>query len=121
MSIDFENLSFDGLPHAVAALRQELSEIKRILIRQAGTQPEDQLNEWMDINQLIQFIPSHPAKHTIYIWIGKGEIPSHKKGKRLFFRRSEIEAWLIKGKRSTADEISQETDAALQSLKIRRG
>lgn len=45
------------------------------------------------------------------------QIPHYKLGKRLYFRKEEMDAWINKGKVKTQEEISAEADAYL----LRRG
>jgi len=48
------------------------------------------------------------AKQTLYGFTSKNLIPFIKRGKKLYFRRSELETWLNEGKRKTNKEIEQE-------------
>lgn len=50
------------------------------------------------------------AKPTIYALTSKREIPFIKKGKRLLFERSEIESWILEGRKKTKAEIKKEFD-----------
>ena len=36
----------------------------------------------------------HPAAPTIYSWVRENQIPCYKKGKGLFFKKSEIDKWM---------------------------
>lgn len=56
--------------------------------------PPTPSKEWMDIDELREFPPGHPAKATIYGWTSKKSIPFYKKDKTIYFNRTEIEAWL---------------------------
>ena len=40
----------------------------------------------------------------------KNEIPFIKRGKKLYFRRSDLESWLLEGKRKSNSEILKELD-----------
>lgn len=42
---------------------------------------------------------------TIYSYVSERQIPHYKKGKRLYFKRSELEKWIEGGKRKTEEEI----------------
>jgi len=57
------------------------------------------------------------SKPTIYKLTMERQIPHYKLGKRLYFRKEELDAWINKGKVKTHDEISAEADAYL----LRRG
>lgn len=48
------------------------------------------------------------ARQTLYGFTSKREIPFIKKGKKLYFKRSELENWLLEGKRKTKAEIEAE-------------
>jgi excisionase family DNA binding protein len=50
------------------------------------------------------------ALSTIYTMTSRREIPHFKRGRRLMFRRSELDQWVQEGKRKTKWEISQEID-----------
>lgn len=50
------------------------------------------------------------AKPTIYTKTSKGEIPHYKKGKKLYFKRSELLDWLEDGKRKTLNEELSEQE-----------
>ena len=56
---------------------------------------------WLDIKELCEYLPNKPKKQTIYGYISASKIPVHKsKGeKKLRFLKSEIDAWLMQGKR----------------------
>ena len=48
------------------------------------------------------------SRSTIYKKTHRREIPHRHVGGRLYFRRSELEAWLDSGRRPTAEEIAHE-------------
>ncbi|MCW5961033.1 MAG: helix-turn-helix domain-containing protein [Pyrinomonadaceae bacterium] len=48
------------------------------------------------------------AKPTIYSKVSRREIPHCKKGKRLYFSRSELTQWIAAGKRRTQSEIASD-------------
>ena len=48
------------------------------------------------------------AKQTIYGFTSRNEIPFIKRGKKLYFRKADLEIWLLKGKRLTREEIEKE-------------
>ena len=50
--------------------------------------------EWMDIEDLRLYLPTHPAKQTIYGWVNENSIPYYKTSKKLTFRKSEIDEWI---------------------------
>lgn len=47
------------------------------------------------------------AKSTGYQRIGRGEIPHFKKGRRLYFRKSELIEYIESGRRKTRRELEE--------------
>jgi excisionase family DNA binding protein len=74
---------------------------------------------WLNLEELQDYLPDHPAKPTIYSWVSQRLIPHHKGGKKLRFRKSEIDEWLSAGKRQSNDEI--EAAAREYLTKSKRG
>ena len=48
------------------------------------------------------------AQQTLYGFTSKREIPFIKRGKKLYFRKSELSSWLLEGKKKSKSEISKE-------------
>lgn len=92
-------------------ISERLDNIERLLIELKNTKRHsnneiDQLPELMSIHQLSKYLSL--ANQTIYTFTSKHLIPYFKKGKRLYFRKSEIDAWISNGRRKTISEIEQE-------------
>jgi excisionase family DNA binding protein len=49
---------------------------------------------------------THLAKQTLYGLTSRREIPFIKKGKKLYFKRMELEAWIMEGRKLTKHEIN---------------
>jgi excisionase family DNA binding protein len=106
MSLD--EISFNDVPKAVAHLINKVEKIETLLVaKQPQTQDSDQ---WFNLDDLCKYHPDHPAKPTVYAWVGQRSIPYHKKGKKLMFLKSEIDSWLKEGRRKTATEIQTEAE-----------
>lgn len=67
-------------------------------------QTKDESDRWLDLDTLCEYLPNKPAKATVYGWVNKELIPFQKNGKRLNFLKSEIDAWLLNGRRSSIVE-----------------
>jgi excisionase family DNA binding protein len=76
-----------------------------------------QPKQWLDLNELIKYDPEKRTKPTWYSKISKGEVPYHKRGKKVYFLKSEIDDWLKQGKRKTIQEIEAEADEYLSNKK----
>lgn len=110
-----DEISFNDVPKAVAHLINKVDKIETLL---SSKQPQPQeSNQWLNLDDLCKYHPDHPAKPTVYAWIGQRSIPYHKKGKKLMFLKSEIDTWLKEGRRKTAAEIQAEAETFVFSNK----
>ena len=116
---NLQNLTFEQLPQAVAALINEVKEMKSLLQtkQQVAVEPADQ---WFNLEELCAYLPDRPAKQTVYGWIGQHIIPYHKKGKSIVFRKSEIDEWLRNGKRKSLGDLEKEAQAFVNSKRKAR-
>lgn len=68
----------------------------------AGTKPsainDENPNKRFTVEQLINYLPDHPARPTVYGWIWNNKIPYEKHGKRVLFRKSAIDRWNEEGR-----------------------
>ncbi len=110
-----ELITFDQLPTAVSRLYTKLENIERLL--QQKSEPQQQSDQWFDLIELCDYLPEKPAKATVYGWISSSLIPFHKRAKKLFFLKSEIDIWLKTGRKKTVAEIASEADQYLQTKK----
>ncbi|MEI6747804.1 MAG: helix-turn-helix domain-containing protein, partial [Bacteroidota bacterium] len=94
-----ENITFESLPAAVSKLLEKVSNIEMQLQKSSGQQPIT--DTWFDLSELYQYLPDKPAKPTVYAYVQRRTIPFHKKGKKLFFLKSEIDLYLKSGRRTT--------------------
>ena len=69
----------------------------------------DNTPEWMNLKDLQAYLPDHPAQTTVYGWIRGNSIPYYKTGKKLSFKKSEIDEWLNATRSKTDAEF--EADA----------
>lgn len=64
--------------------------------------------EVFDIKEAMLYLKL--GKGTMYSMTMKREIPHYKVGRRLYFRKDELDAWINKGKVKTQLEINEEAD-----------
>lgn len=107
-----ENLTLETLPKAFLYLTNEVSEIKRLLLENSNE--KTQTDCWFDLNELCNYHPDKPSKPTVYGWVNACTIPVHKGGKKLRFLKSEIDNWLLQGKKKTLTETAAAADAYLK-------
>lgn len=69
----------------------------------------------MDVTEVQKYIPGHPAVQTIYGWTSSNTIPYHKIGKRIYFVKSELDAWLSKEQHKSQEDLRREAEKYVNS------
>ncbi len=104
-----ENITHDSMPEALTYLIGVIDtlqeDIKDLRIHFSNRSAEE---VWFNIDQLREYLPTHPARQTIYQWVNQRYIPVHKKSKTLMFQKSEIDKWLATDVRKTYAELARE-------------
>jgi excisionase family DNA binding protein len=94
-------------------LSAKLDAINRKLSASMGNNRDE--NERMDVTEAQKYIPGHPAVQTIYGWTSNNMIPYHKVGKRIYFLKSELDAWLSKEQHKSKDDLLEEAEEYVNS------
>lgn len=68
----------------------------------------DHPEQLLSIDEAAEFL--RLAKPTLYSKVSKNELPYMKRGKRLYFSRTELMDYLKKGRIKSKEEIEQEAD-----------
>lgn len=89
-----KKLSFEELPDAVMELNRKLD----ILLAEYSTKPAKDGDYLMPMEDFLIYLPEQPAKQTVYDWIFKRKVPFEKYGRRIYFRKSQIDNWLASGR-----------------------
>lgn len=77
------------------------------------------ITEVLNLNQAAEYVSL--SKSAIYKKTSERNIPHFKKGKKLYFKKSELDLWLTSMKISTKDEIDQAaTDYLIRKGKFKR-
>lgn len=111
-------ITFEHLPKAVTQLMIKLDNIEQLLLKNSK-QAQTQTDQWFDLTELCEYLPDKPVKATVYGWVHSSVIPFHKRAKKLFFLKSEIDNWLREGRRKTLAETAAQADTYLQTKKKR--
>lgn len=104
---------------------QRLDAIERLLYeiksgKQGDNVPVVYANELMNVQQVAEYLTL--SVQTIYGLVHKMEIPNSKRGKRLYFKRTDIDDWIGQSRRKTRVEIEQEaSNYLLRSRKRKLG
>ncbi len=111
-----QNITFETLPAAVSQLLLEVENLKSLITGQRS-EPSQAQNEFLTVEQAADFL--NLAYATIYAKVGQREIPHCKRGKRLYFLKSDLEKWIKEGRKKTATEIHNEAEQHLLTSKKR--
>lgn len=71
---------------------------------------------FMSIDETAKLI--NLTKPTVYGLVHQNNIPYHKKGKRLYFLKSEIMTWIQSGKRESKSDVVNKVDEYLSKNQI---
>ena len=102
-----EPITFEKMPQALSILIEEVKAL-RFALAEIIIPPEE--DRWLNIDQLRERLPDHPAKATIYGWVSNRQIPFHKGNgeKKLRFLTSEIDQYLMAGRQKSIHELQVE-------------
>lgn len=114
-----KNITFEDMPKAMSWMMDKLNELDS-KIDELNNSPQTPPSEiWMNLKELREYLPSHPAEQTVYGWTSCHQIPFNKKGKRIMFLKSEIDDWLHDGKMKSQKELEQEVENFIKSKRKR--
>ena len=99
------SITFNDLPAAVSYLVEKIDRLESLLEKQQQAPVPEPASKCMDVKELQAYLPDHPAAPTISGWIRNGLIPYYKKGKKLSFKRLEIEEWMNSARQQTEAEM----------------
>ena len=107
-----ESITFDKLPQAVSYLTEQVIELKMMV---SALQPPPSTNNHVlvEIDEAASIIMK--SKPTIYRLVSQGILPSYKKGKKLYFYKDELLAWIEKGRKATKEQNHAEMLQARQT------
>lgn len=104
-------ITFNELPEMVTELYQKITNIENLLLTKVEHIPEPE--DLLTITQAAKLITL--SVPTIYNLVQRSKIPVSKQGKRLYFSKVELIAWIKQGRKKTAAEISSEADLYISS------
>ncbi len=84
----------------IVTTKDELQEliqesVKSAITEQNSQQQSEEQDKIMSLQETALFL--NLAKQTVYGFTSKQQIPFIKKGKKLYFQKSELEKWLMEG------------------------
>ena len=106
-----ESITFDKLPQAVSYLTEQVIELKQMV---SALQPTSSANNHILVEVDEAAIIIMKSKPTIYRLVNQGILPSYKKGKKLYFYKDELLAWIENGRKATKVQNHSEMLKAMQ-------
>lgn len=88
--MNYDLITTKEFEDGMATILQEINQVKSIVTK---LQENNARDEWLTLEQLIEYLPGSVKPRTVYAWVHKREIPFHKRRNALFFLKSEIDAW----------------------------
>ena len=105
--IIFSAIDTAELKALIKAALQEVFQQSKL----SSTEKPADTERCMNLDELCQYHPDKPTKSTVYGWTNAGLIPFHKGGKRLRFLKSDIDSWLLQGRKQTTAEVDAQLSA----------
>lgn len=105
-------LSFESLPQVVQELNAKIDNIMLLL---QSAKPDVKQSDLLTIQDAATFL--NLSKSTLYNKVNKNELPYMKKGKRLYFSRTELMDYIKSGKISSIQEINEQANIFLSNYK----
>lgn len=95
--------------------RKGISFLAKEIARNLSEAPNTQIHSPEDVFLTIEETSAliHLSKFTIYGLVHKNKIPFHKRGRRLYFLKSEIIEWLKMGKLEDKHTLQNKVDEYL--------
>lgn len=96
-----QNLSLEGMPAFLLEIGNQLARLEKKVETLQNSRPEAEPP--IDIHQAARFVMKEVS--TLYNLVAAKKIPFHKDGKRLYFFKSELEAFIKSGGRKSLSKI----------------
>lgn len=96
---------FQGVSHLISITEKLEKEIAELKSASPAIAPE-----WMDMEKLMEYLPTHPCRRVVYVWVRDKKIPCHRLQGSLIFNRAEIDEWIVKGSPEFHPESTEPRD-----------
>jgi len=108
-----QDLSFDQLPEAVQKLSVKMDNLLTLLKEHPQPDQSTPQDEILTTKQAAEFL--HIQVPTLYSYVSKQRIASCKRGKHLYFIKSDLIEFVKAGRQKTVSEIETEADNNLSN------
>ena len=96
--------TFETFLHLFPEMFKRLERLEDLLLER--TMPQQPPSEFIDITEASRVL--NLTVPSIYSMVSRGQLPSSKRGKKLYFSREELSAYVRAGRRLTNEEIKQQ-------------
>lgn len=79
--------------------------VRKVFSEQNNNCQSESTTQLLSVEQACTYL--NLAKQTLYGFTSKQEIPFLKKGKKLYFKQTELEAWVNAGKHKYIDDLNK--------------
>jgi excisionase family DNA binding protein len=86
---------------------------QREMLAQKESRPPGLLEDTISADEAAQLL--RIAKQTLYTLTSRKKIPFYKNGKKIFFRRSELDDWMARGKSLDEHAMRQEAQKYIRN------
>jgi excisionase family DNA binding protein len=93
--METQQLTFEQVPAAVQLLLMEVASLKALLQTSQPAEPDNFMNV-TDASNYLQL-----AKPTVYALLSRGDLPNFKRGKKVFFKKADLDTYLLRGRRNS--------------------
>ncbi len=107
-----KEITFENIPVAIQELN---AKVDRLLILLQTDDPEKKDNDLILTEEAAELL--NLSINTVYAKVSKREIPFMKRGKRLYFSKSELTNFIKSGKVMTLGEIEENTSKLLSNFR----
>ena len=107
------SFTFENVPSLLNQLYVKIDSLEKCILEKNSNENEQFSKIWFNLIELCEYHPSKPKRPTVYAWVNRNLIPYHKRGKKLYFLKSEIDDWLKSGRIKTVAEIQSDADTFL--------
>lgn len=85
----------------------------RNVLEEMAQERISEVNQFFTLNKASEYL--NLAPQTLYGFTSNRTIPFFKKGKKLYFQKSDLDKWLAEGRKFTKDEIGASSTKSLAS------
>jgi excisionase family DNA binding protein len=114
----------ESITHLQAFITELVNEAVQVALEQHQETAVTELNESnqkaevLNADQAAEFL--HIAKQTLYSMTSRRKIPFYKNGKKILFKKGELQEWLNSGKHEQISKIEKDARSYVRQNPIQR-